>query len=246
MYHKGWVKAKVYGGFYFVITVFQSSAFACILYIVSQTFDQEGLTIGTCMAYLLYMRKIVDNFGEMSNAIQQIAKVSGASYKVAEMIVTAPQVVIAKNGKRDETPCGTMDLQNVKFYYPTKKDVPVLHNVTIDVPSNNVVALVGASGCGKSSVMKLLERFYDPEEGRLLFNGIDLKEVDNTWFHQSQLAIVQQEPALFSGSIRDNIFYGTDYLGLSETEKQERFDLACNQANVYTFLNDKALFPEGD
>jgi len=57
---------------------------------------------------------------------------------------------------------------------------------------------------------------------------------------------VQQEPALFSGSIRDNIFYGTDYLGLSETEKQERFDTACQQANVYTFLNDKALFPEGD
>lgn len=94
--------------------------------------------------------------------------------------------------------------------------------------------------------MKLIERFYDPEAGELLYNGVNLKEVDNGWFHQTQVSIVQQEPALFSGSIRENIFYGTDLTGLTAVEIQARFDLACEQANVYTFLNDKALFPEGD
>lgn len=146
MYQLGWYKAKVYGGFYFTFTVFQSSAFACILYIVSESFDSQNLTIGTCMAYLLYMRKIVDNFGEMSNAVQAIAKVQGASYKVAELIIKAPEVIIAVNGKKEETAGGSIDLKNVKFVYPTKKDVPVLKDVTINVKSNQVVALVGASG----------------------------------------------------------------------------------------------------
>ena len=82
-------------------------------------------------------------------------------------------------------------------------------------------------GCGKSSIMKLIERFYDPDEGKLLYNDVDLKEVDNKWYHQQQIAIVQQEPVLFSGTIRENIFYGTDITGLTETEVQDRFDLAC-------------------
>lgn len=77
---------------------------------------------------------------------------------------------------------------------------------------------MGASGCGKSSVMKLIQRFYDPQEGKLLYSDIDLKQVDNQWFHQDQLAIVQQEPALFSGSIRENILYGTNFKDKSEEE----------------------------
>jgi len=75
--------------------------------------------------------------------------------------------------------------------------------------------------------MKLIERFYDPDEGKLLYNDVDLKDIDNKWYHQQQIAIVQQEPVLFSGTIRGNIFYGTDMGGLTETEIQERFDLAC-------------------
>lgn len=94
--------------------------------------------------------------------------------------------------------------------------------------------------------MKLIERFYDPEEGKMLYNDVDLKEIDNKWYHQQQLAIVQQEPNLFSGTIRENIFYGTNMTGLSEAEIQDRFDVACKQANVYAFLNDVKLFPEGD
>jgi len=71
-------------------------------------------------------------------------------------------------------------------------------------------------GCGKSSIMKLIERFYDPFEGKMLYNDIDLKEIDNKWYHQTQLAIVQQEPALFSGTIEENIKYGVDFKDLTE------------------------------
>lgn len=70
VYDTGVYKAKIYGGFYFCTTVFQSSAFACMLYIVSRQYEKQGLTIGTSMAYLLYMKKIVDVFGEMMNGSQ--------------------------------------------------------------------------------------------------------------------------------------------------------------------------------
>jgi ATP-binding cassette subfamily B (MDR/TAP) protein 1 len=123
-----------------------------------------------------------------------------------------------------------------------------LNDVTIPIPENKVIAFVGASGCGKSSVMKLLERFYDPQSGELLYSDINVKDLDNKWLHQDQLAIVQQEPALFSTTIRANILYGTEraFEGFTQEQIQERFELACKQANVVSFLNDKALFPDGD
>ena len=72
----------------------------------------------------------------------------------------------------------------MKFTYPTKKEVPVLRGINIEVKANQVVALVGHSGCGKSSIIQLVERFYDPDDGKVLFSGADLKDLDNTWYHQ--------------------------------------------------------------
>ena len=117
---------------------------------------------------------------------------------------------------------GEIDIANVEFHYPTKPDVPVLKGVQIDVPNCSTVALVGHSGCGKSSIIALIERFYDPKSGQALFNKKDIKEIDTKWYHQQKLAIVQQEPNLFSTSIRENILYGFDSSGLSDSEVEKR------------------------
>ena len=76
-----------------------------------------------------------------------------------------------------------INLENVKFCYPSKPDVAVLKGVSIDVKKNQIVALVGQSGCGKSSIVSLIERFYDPVEGKVLFSKQDIKDLDNTWYH---------------------------------------------------------------
>jgi len=76
-----------------------------------------------------------------------------------------------------------VNLENVKFSYPAKADVEVIKGISIDVKKNQIVALVGHSGCGKSSIVSLIERFYDPTDGRLLFAGCDLKDLDNRWYH---------------------------------------------------------------
>ena len=104
---------------------------------------------------------------------------------------------------------------------------------------------MGHSGCGKSSIVSLIERFYDPTDGKLLFEGCDLKDLDTRWYHQSQIALVQQEPILFSNSIRENICYGVDFSGMSEDQIQARLREACRKANALTFIEDKKLFPQG-
>lgn len=105
-----------------------------------------------------------------------------------------------------------------------------------------MVALVGQSGCGKSSIVSLIERFYDPDEGQVLFNGRNVRDLNPRWYH-NQIAIVQQEPVLFSGSIRENITYGLELNGKSTKEIDAMMDDACQQANAYDFIHDKSLFP---
>ena len=86
---------------------------------------------------------------------------------------------------------GNIVLKNVKFHYPTKPDVQVLKGVDIEIDNkkNRVVALCGTSGCGKSSIIAMIERFYDPTEGEVLFNGVNIRDIDPRWYHE-QVAIV--------------------------------------------------------
>ena len=94
------------------------------------------------------------------------------------------------------------------------------------------------TGCGKSSIISIIERFYDPHSGQVHFDGIDIKTLNPRWYHQ-QIAIVSQEPVLFSGTIRENIVYGL------ENVTDQMLDEACQMANAYTFIYDRELFPEG-
>lgn len=97
-----------------------------------------------------------------------------------------------------------------------------------------------AIGCGKSSIISMIERFYDPDSGQILFEGSNIKDLNPHWYHQ-QIAIVSQEPALFSGTIKENIIYGMEAEGVTE----ETIDEACKAANAYGFIQDKKLFPDG-
>lgn len=92
----------------------------------------------------------------------------------------------------DETVNGDITINNLKFSYPSKPDVETLKGVSFEVNSKNkrVIALVGSSGCGKSTIISMIERYYDPTEGEVLFNGVNIKELDPVWYHK-QVAIVQ-------------------------------------------------------
>lgn len=120
--------------------------------------------------------------------------------------------------------------------------------VSLGVSQDNprVIALVGASGCGKSTCIALMERFYDPLAGRVTFCGRDIRELENRWYRKN-VSIVQQEPALFGATIKQNICYGfeEEMAAMSEEEQLMRLDEACHAAHCYDFLHDEILFPEG-
>ena len=88
----------------------------------------------------------------------------------------------------------------------------------------------------------MIERFYDPTEGEVLFNGVNIKEIDPRWYHE-QVSIVQQEPVLFSGTMRENILYGLNIEDISEEKLTEMMDDACRSANAYNFIHDADFFP---
>ncbi|CAN0853736.1 ABC transporter B family member 9 [Linum grandiflorum] len=126
---------------------------------------------------------------------------------------------------------GDIELQNVSFRYPMRPNVQVFRDLSLTIPSGKTVALVGESGSGKSTVISLIERFYDPESGTVFLDKVDLKNLKLTWLRQ-QMGLVGQEPILFNDTIRSNIAYGKH--GATATE--EEIVAAANAANANSFI----------
>ncbi|KAM5157179.1 ATP-binding cassette sub-family B member 5-like [Mantella aurantiaca] len=128
---------------------------------------------------------------------------------------------------------GSLELRQVSFNYPSRPDVPVLQELSLRISSGQTVAFVGSSGCGKSTSVQLLQRFYDPLQGALLFDNIDLKCLNVQWL-RSQIGIVSQEPVLFDCSIAENIAYGDN----SRLVSMEEIQQATKAANIHSFIEE--------
>ncbi|CAJ1974513.1 unnamed protein product [Sphenostylis stenocarpa] len=126
---------------------------------------------------------------------------------------------------------GNVEFETVKFSYPSRPEVTVLDNFSLQIEAGLKVAFVGPSGAGKSSVLALLLRFYDPQVGKVLIDGKDIRKYNLRWL-RTQIGLVQQEPLLFNCSIRDNICYGNN--GASESEIVE----AAKEANIHEFVSN--------
>jgi ATP-binding cassette subfamily B protein len=191
-------------------------------------------TVGNLTAFMLYTLFLAFALGGMSSLFADFNKALGASDRVFELLDRVPGVVNA-NGRTLTTVEGRVTLEAVDFAYPTRPDAPVLREVTVEMEPGRVLALVGASGGGKSTVASLLARLYDPTAGRILLDGVDLRELDTRWLRE-QIGAVAQEPVLFAASIEDNIRYGRPGATVAEIEA------AAKAANADTFVRG---FPEG-
>lgn len=132
---------------------------------------------------------------------------------------------------------GTLEFRDVHFRYPTRPEQPVLRGLNLIVRPGQYVALVGASGCGKSTTIALLERFYDPLSGGVYVDGKEISGL-NINDYRSHIALVSQEPTLYQGTIKDNILLGTP----KEDVSDEAVEFACREANIYDFI---ASLPDG-
>ena len=235
-------KAGILNGFFsFFIGFMMNGVNALIIYFGAQQAKNGEISVGEITAFLLYMIQLLFNFAIVAMVVGNVYKIAGASEKIVEMMKT-PVTVNASGGMilEDKDVVGEIEIKNVNFHYPTKPSVKVSKNVSIKIEQNKVVALVGQSGCGKSSIISLIERFYDPIDGEILFSGVNIKKFDPKWL-KKQIGIVSQEPVLFTGTIRENICYGLDMKDTTDAD----IDEACKKANAYDFIQDKNKFTEG-
>ncbi|MCJ1400641.1 GTPase-activating protein [Xylographa trunciseda] len=137
----------------------------------------------------------------------------------------------SSDGKRINHVDGTIEFRDVHFRYPTRPEQPVLRGLNLTVKPGQYVALVGASGCGKSTTIALLERFYDPLAGGVYIDGMEISSL-NINDYRGFLALVSQEPTLYQGSIRENVLLGADRDEVPESDIVQ----ACKDANIYDFI----------
>ncbi|XP_004246624.1 ABC transporter B family member 1 [Solanum lycopersicum] len=225
-YKSGFSKGFGLGATYF--TVF--CCYALLLwyggYLVRHHFTNGGLAIATMFAVMIGGLAL----GQSAPSMTAFAKARVAAAKIFRIIDHKPSVDRnAKTGLELDTVSGQLELKNVEFSYPSRPEIKILNNFNLVVPAGKTIALVGSSGSGKSTVVSLIERFYDPTSGQLMLDGNDIKTLKLKWLRQ-QIGLVSQEPALFATSIKENILLGRPDATQIEIEE------AARVANAHSFI----------
>jgi ATP-binding cassette subfamily B protein len=166
------------------------------------------MTGGTIAAFVLYGGLLAGAFGALSEVYGDFLRAAGASERLTELLEAEPDIrPPAVPIELPDPPRGELAFEDVTFHYPTRRDVSALEGFSLRVQSRERLALVGPSGAGKTTIFQLAERFYDPQRGRILLDGIDLKDADPADIRQ-RIALVPQETIIFAASARDNLRYG--------------------------------------
>ncbi|KVH95222.1 AAA+ ATPase domain-containing protein [Cynara cardunculus var. scolymus] len=193
----------------------------------------KGLGLGT-LHFVLFLSwsLLVWSLGQAAPDISAFIRAKAAAYPIFEMIErTTVAKTSAKMGRTLAKVDGHIRFDDVQFSYPSRPDVMIFDKLRLDIPSGKIVALVGGSGSGKSTVISLIERFYEPLSGQILLDGTNLRELDIKWLRH-QIGLVNQEPALFATTIRENILYGKD------SATYEEITHAAKLSEAITFINN--------
>ncbi|XP_009353437.2 ABC transporter B family member 11-like [Pyrus x bretschneideri] len=197
---------------------------------------ERGYTGGEVINVLFAVLTGSLSLGNASPCMSAFAAGQAAAYKMFETINRKPDIdVYDTNGQQLRDIRGEIELRDVHFSYPARPDEQIFHGFSLSIPSGETAALVGESGSGKSTVISLIERFYDPQAGEVLIDGINLKEFQLKWIRQ-KIGLVCQEPVLFTCSIKDNIAYGKD------GATNEEIRAAAELANAAKFIDN---LPQG-
>lgn len=171
------------------------------------------------------------NLGLTSPHIEAFATARGSAASIFSVIDRIPSIdSFGQDGLKPISIHGDIEFCNLHFRYPARADVKVLNGLSLKIKSGQTVALVGPSGCGKSTCLQLLQRLYDPQEGMVKVDGINIKKLNTSWL-RSFIGVVGQEPVLFATTIGENIRYGSPDADESEIEK------AAKIANCHDFIS---------
>ena len=193
-------------GLYFPAVDFLSAAATAIVLGYGGYLVFNGdLTVGTLFAFVLYLSNFFDPVQQLSQLYNTFLSAVAALDNIMNVMDEEPEVRDKGAAKELDRIQGDVGFENVRFGYGDGPEV--LHGIDLAVPAGTTVALVGHTGAGKSTIAKLLARFYDPRDGRITIDGVDLRDVKQTSLRR-QLGVVPQEGFLFAGTVRDNIAFG--------------------------------------
>lgn len=199
-----------------------------------------AITLSDILTILLGVITGAFYLGSVGPHVQAIsAGLAAASNIFAVIDRQSPIDSLSNEGRKLQCIEGNLTLRGIRHIYPSRPDVVILDNFGLDLPAGKTTAIVGASGSGKSSVINLIQRFYEPVEGAIMLDGSDIRDLNLPWFRR-QIALVQQEPVLFHGTIEENIAFGLlncPLASASEETRIQRIIEAAKLANAHDFIS---------
>jgi ATP-binding cassette, subfamily B, bacterial MsbA len=220
-------KAGVMAVFIPVISLLTFSAAAAVLWYGGRQVIDGSVSPGDLFAFVLFAGILIGPFSSAARVFAQIREAQGATQRVFEILDTRSDVSDSPTATMLSSVSGHIQAEHIDFAYDPRQ--PVLMDVSFEAKPGELVAIVGPTGAGKTTVMNLLHRFYDPTEGHITIDGHDLRHVTmDSWYRQ--IALVPQETILFGGTILDNIRYG------DEKASQEEVIAASRAAHAHDFI----------
>ncbi|XP_027363070.1 ABC transporter B family member 21-like [Abrus precatorius] len=225
--HEGSIAGLGLGTVMFVIFC----GYALAVWFGAKMIMEKGYNGGTVINVIIAVLTASMSLGQASPSMSAFAAGQAAAYKMFETIERKPEIdAYDPNGKILEDIQGEIQLRDVYFSYPARPEELIFNGFSLHIPSGTTAALVGQSGSGKSTVISLVERFYDPQAGEVLIDGVNLKEFQLRWI-RGKIGLVSQEPVLFASSIKDNIAYGKEGATIEEIRS------ASELANAAKFID---------
>ncbi len=193
---------RIFAIFMPMIELFSSLAIAMIIWYGGGEIIAERMTLGMLVAFLAYMRLFFQPVRELSQKFSIVQSAMASAERIFQLLDTENMLPKARSPLRPDEMIGKVQFDHLTFGY--QADHPILRDFALTISPGETVAIVGATGSGKTTIINLLERFYDPDKGRVLIDDIDLRDLDPNWLRQ-QVGLVMQEVLIVPGSIRDNI-----------------------------------------
>uniref|UniRef100_A0A8C9C9D1 Phosphatidylcholine translocator ABCB4 n=1 Tax=Phocoena sinus TaxID=42100 RepID=A0A8C9C9D1_PHOSS len=206
------------------------ASYALAFWYASTLVIAKEYTVGNAMTVFFSIMIGAFSIGQAAPCIDAFANARGAAYAIFAIIDNNPKIdSFSERGHKPDNIKGNLEFKDVHFCYPARPDVKILKALNLKVESGQMVALVGNSGCGKSTVVQLIQRLYDPTEGMITMDGQDIR-MFNLRYLREIIGVVSQEPVLFSTTIAENIRYGRGNVTMDEIKK------AVKEANAYEFI----------
>lgn len=211
-----------------IFTIFASVV--AVLWFGSRDVLMGAMSPGTLGQFLLYSVFAAGALGALSEVWGELSQAAGAAERLTELLAEEPEIKAPANPKPMPVPAqGAIEFRSVEFNYPARPDRPAVRSLGFSVKPGETIAIVGPSGAGKTTVFALLQRFYDPTEGTVLVDGIDIRQADPTEL-RGRIAVVPQDVTIFAATVRENISFGRP--GASNQD----IEAAANAAHAREFI----------